>query len=490
MSGENLPCRDEGLEPSGSGKRKRTKDLYDNPLGLNKETGGILKDTLEITERRQETDRAIGEAAKQADRPIPVDSNPDVPVPKPRSVPSIQTESGQSMPSGNLFQYRTKTRDTGQSEKEKRAKDYEDSLLMTGANEGYTVPPVGTSKEKSESYPDEKQKLRETAANEGFTIREDLRWLPDESKRRIEKTVAFLDKFLGGNEQQKRFVNGIPAKGEGYQSVMGTYLESKNQSDNATQEDWKNSVHNLNKSSIGQGTMDIYHSGAAGGFDFGNGVLRGIQMIEPVVKKHYEMPWNPFCYTDPTTGIEYQFDPAGYRLYQYRQYFREQAKQHEKARSEDFKKTGISNPGYLGVKEAGTVAQNLATLLVTGWVLEQLGVVGDLGTLALGALNGKGQSYDDHMDRYMKKSEEGMSENEVYRAMRKDGLSDRQARFAIGDRHARMNSDAAAVAGVVKAYVASRIAKATRDGSEGGITKGLQDMTLNHGLDLLMDKTR
>ena len=92
------------------------------------------------------------------------------------------------------------------------------------------------------------------------------------------------------------------------------------------------------------------------------------------------------------------------------------------------------------------------------------------------------------MDEVMKKSEEDMWKNGAYREMRKAGRTDHQARFSIGTKHARMESDAAAIFGAIKAVLTAGIRKATRDGSEGAVTKGMQDMSLDHGIDFFMDK--
>ena len=57
------------------------------------------------------------------------------------------------------------------------------------------------------------------------------------------------------------------------------------------------------------------------------------------------------------------------------------------------------------------------------------------------------------MDEAMKKSEEDMWKNGAYREMRKAGRTDHQARFSPGTKHARMESDAAALFGAIKAVL-------------------------------------
>ena len=144
-----------------------------------------------------------------------------------------------------------------------------------------------------------------------------------------------------------------------------------------------------------------------------------------------------------------------YGLYHFRQYFRDESKNHENARSQDFNEAGLAKPDYLGVKAAGKGAQDILALLGTGWVIKNLGPAGIMGELTLGALNGKGKKYDEHMDEIMKKSEDDMWKNGAYREMRKAGRTDHQARFAIGNKHARMESDAAALFGAIEVFSVS-----------------------------------
>ena len=126
-------------------------------------------------------------------------------------------------------------------------------------------------------------------------------------------------------------------------------------------------------------------------------------------------------------------------------------------------------------------------LLGTGWVIKNLGPAGIMGELTLGALNGKGKKYDEHMDEVMKKSEDDMWKNGAYREMRKAGRTDHQARFAIGNKHARMESDAAALFGAFKALLVAGMGRMVRDGSEGGVTRIGQDLFLQEGSDSAVD---
>ena len=476
---------------TGDGKRKRKKELDNNPLGLSGETSGIIRDTQETIRQSQETDNAIGEAARQASKPLPPANIPDVPDIQPRlraEIPSVQIDPDRQNRSGNLFGYGTKTVDTRPADGEKKERNYGDSLKIDGANEGYTLPPVQPSTGNIESYPGEKEKLAEHSANEGFTIREDTSAVAADSKKRIEENAAFLERLWKGNEKEQRFANGLPAPGEEQQSILGMYMDAKNKSDNAMQGDFAQSVKDRDKAEFSQELRDMYHSGMAGGYDVGNGIVRGIQMVEPFAKKHYQYPWksNP-RYTDPETKIEYEFDPMEYGLYRFRQQFRDESKNHENARSKDFDQASLSNPGYLGVKAAGKGAQDILALLGTAWVIKNLGPAGIVGELALGGLNGKGKQYDDHMDESMKKSEEDMWKNGAYREMREAGRTDHEARFAIGSRHARMDSDAGALFGAFKAMLVAGAGRMVRDGSEGTATKLIQDYSAGKVIDELLD---
>lgn len=71
------------------------------------------------------------------------------------------------------------------------------------------------------------------------------------------------------------------------------------------------------------------------------------------------------------------------------------------------------------------------------------------------------------MEETLKKSEDELWKNGAYRDMRQDGLTDRQARFAIGNRHARMESDATALFGAMKEFFMAGVGKVMRDESHG-----------------------
>ena len=80
-----------------------------------------------------------------------------------------------------------------------------------------------------------------------------------------------------------------------------------------------------------------------------------------------------------------------------------------------------------------------------------------------------------------------MWKNGAYREMRKAGRTDHQVRFAIGNKHARMESDAAALFGAFKALLVAGMGRMVRDGSEGPVTKGVQDYSAGKIIDELLD---
>ena len=264
---------DEGLfyDGTGDGRRKRKKDPYENPLGLSGETSGIIRNTEDITRQSRETDNAMGEAAKRIARPVPVVNIPDpVITPEPQTkIPPEQPHTDSQNRSDSLFKYGTKSFDTRPAETGKREKNDDDSLSITGGNEGYTVPPIKPSTGNSESYPGEKETLAEHSGNEGFTIGNKSR-TDEESEKRVEETAAFLERFFKGNEKEQRYANCLPAPGEEHKSILGMYTDAKSKSDHAMQGDWGKTVRNLNGSSFGQGVMDVYHGGARGMYELGN----------------------------------------------------------------------------------------------------------------------------------------------------------------------------------------------------------------------------
>ena len=99
---------------TGNGRRKRKKDPYQNPLGLSGETPGIIRDTEETLHQSRETDNAIGEAARQTNKPVPAVKIPDPVIPpRPQTeIPPEQTHTDGQNRSGNTFGYGTKSVDT------------------------------------------------------------------------------------------------------------------------------------------------------------------------------------------------------------------------------------------------------------------------------------------------------------------------------------------------------------------------------------------
>lgn len=69
-------------------------------------------------------------------------------------------------------------------------------------------------------------------------------------------------------------------------------------------------------------------------------------------------------------------------------------------------------------------------------------------------------------------------------------MTDHQSRFSPGTKHARMESDAAALFGAFKAMLVAAGGRLVRDGTEGRGTRTLQDTFLDHGIDFFMDKLK
>ena len=145
-------------------------------------------------------------------------------------------------------------------------------------------------------------------------------------------------------------------------------------------------------------------------------------MVEPYVKRHYKYPLNIPTYTDPDTRTEYQYDSTGHALYKARKHFMDWSRQHDGARSQDFRDASITDPGYLGVKGAGKGIHDVGGILLSTYILGKMGTGGDAAAIALAALDSKGKSYDDHLKPYMEKSEEEMWKSPVYQEMRQQGF--------------------------------------------------------------------
>lgn len=489
---------DEGMFNDGTDDRrqKRKKDPYDNPLGFSGETPGIIADTQDITRQSQETDNAIGRAATQQNKPLSPVTIPAVLDVKPQTrvtVEPVQTDTGKPALSGNLFNDRTGTVDLHPTEGEKREKNYEDSLTITGGNEGYAIPPVQTSKGSSESYPGEKEKLAEHSANDGFTIRDDTSELAAESKRRIEENAAFIGRFLKGNEEQKRFANGIPAPEEAYQSILGMAMDAKNRSDNAMQEDWAQSIKDRDKSEFGQGLRDIYHSSMAGGYEVGNEAATTLDLMEDAksINNFMFMPAPYVLFDNQFNGRNYIRDVGGYSGYKLKKYFREKAKSHLDLRSQDNENASLDNPGYLSVKGAGEFMRELPHALAGAGLAAR--VKGGTAALIIGGVEGGMAAYtkriDTEMDRLMAKPEAEMLDNPDYVRIRKVITEPEEARYIMAKEYARQGVLGDIFKGALKGMAGTAIGNVTRNGTEGLIFRTIQDVFGGMTSDIFVDGT-
>ena len=486
----------EGLFYDGTGdiKRKRKKNPYENPLGLSDETPGMIRDTEDITRQSKETDNAIGEAAKRIARPVPVVKIPDpVILPQPQTeIPPEQTHTDRQNRSGNTFGYGTKSVDIRPTEGEKREKSYEDSLKIDGGNEGYTLPPIQPSTKNAESYPGEKEKLAEHSANEGFTIGNKSS-AQEEYERRVEETTAFLERFFKGNEKEERFANGLPAPGEEHKSMLGMYMGAKSKSDNAMQGDWGKTVRNLNGSSFGQGVMDVYHGGARGMYELGNEgltILGEMNKPEPFVLFPY--PTTPYALLD---RLQQNFPEdkkldSRYELYKMKKNLRAGAEEHRQAQSDDYKDAGwTANQGYLGVKGAGEFARDLPAILMAGNILRSAGkgwtalysaIEGGVGELT--------EHYDKEVDKYMKMPQQEMARYPEYVQAKREGKSEEQARFRAADPRAKRGALISLFTGVIKGMMKHGVNHLTGSGTDGILTRFVQDFLGGRGVDEVFEK--
>ena len=474
---------------TAGGRAKRKKDRYGNPLGLPDETPGPIGDTEEILRRSREADNAIGEAARLASKPLPPVNIPEIADIKPQTeIPPGQTDPDRQNHPENLFGYGTKSVDTRSTEGERRERDYENSLSITGANEGYTLPPVRFSLDINESYPVEKEKLAEHSANDGFTIREDTSELAAESKRRIEENAAFIERFMKGNEAQQRFANGIPAPGEAHQSILGMYMGAKSKSDHAMQGDWGETVRNLNGSSFGQGVMDVYHGGARGIYELGN---EGLTILGEVNKsKHFvpfPYPTTPYALLDrlQQNFPEDQKLDSRYELYKMKKNLRAGAEEHRQAQSGDYKDAGfMDNQGYLGVKGAGEFARDLPAILMAGKILMSAGKKWTgLYSALEGGVGELTDHYDKEVDKYMKMPQQEMERYPEYVQAKREGKSEEQARFRAADPRAKRGALISLFTGVIKGMMKYGVNHLTGSGSDGILTRFVQDFLGGRGVD-------
>ena len=475
---------DEGMfnDGSGDGRKKRKKDPYENPLGLSGEPPGILRDNEDTLRESQERDNAIGEAARQLDKPAPAVNLPDVPDIKPplRSIiDPIQTDTDSQNRSGSRFKYGTKAYDTRPTEEAKREKNVEDSLKIDGGNEGYTLPPIKPSTGSGESYPGEKEKLQEHSANEGFTIPNKSR-ADEESGRWLEETTAFIERFMKGNEKEQRFANGLPAPGENHRSILGMYVDSRNRSDNAAQGDWAQSIKDRNKAEFSQEWKDIYHSGMAGGYELGNEAATTLDLLEDTnkINRFMFIPAPYSLFENQFNGRNYIRDLGGYSGYKLKKYFREKAKGHLDLRSQDNDNASLDNPGYLSIKGAGEFMRELPHTLAGNALAAR--VRGGTAALIISGVEGGmaacTKRIDTEMDRLMAKPEPEMLDNPDYVRIRKEVADPEEARYIMAKEYARQGVLGDIFKGALKGMLGTGISNVTRNGTEGLILRTIQDV--------------
>ena len=482
--------------PESTNSKKTKKDRYDNPLGFTEQPYGINREAEDILRQSRETDRVIGETAKQLRRAEPIPEVAPVkalPVPGFPADPQTEGNGNDTSRHGNRFQYKTKAYNTGDiNEMEKRASDYEESLKIDSGNEGYTLPPVQPST-KSESYPDENRKLQENAANEGFTIRnsEEYRQAQIESEQNIKSMTEFFGKFFHGNERENRFANGLPAEGEGHYSILGNYRNLKNKTDNLTQEDWEKSISNLYKSPVGQATMDIYHSGAAGGYELGNEAITAVDLMNDAKKNGFMFLPAPYTlFENHLNGMNYTRDVTGYSGYKIKKYFRDKLREHLDARSEDNTNASLNNPGYLSVKGAGTFIREFPHALAGAAMASR--VKGGTAAVILsgteGAMAAVTERIDKEMERLIAKPEEEMLQNPDYVRIRKKISDPEEARYIMAKEYSRKGILGDIFKGALKGILGGKITDITRNGTEGLIFRLFQDVWGGKSADLIIDK--
>lgn len=480
---------------TGNGRRKRKKDPYENPSGLSGETSGIIRDTADIMRRSRETDAATGSAAAEADKPVPAVKIPDSvfkPLPQKGILPAL-TGTDRQNHSGTRFGYGTKTFDTRPAEREKQEENDEDSLSISGANEGFSVPPVQPSKGNVESYTGEKEKLAGHAANEGFTIREDTSAVAADSKRRIEETAAFIERFMKGNEKERRFANGMPAPGEEHKSILGMFVDAKNKSDNAMQADWAQSIRDREKPEFSQELRDLYHSGMAGGYELGNEVATTLDLMEDARKINNAMflPAPYSLFENRFNGRNYIRDLTGYSGFKLKKYFREKAKGHLDSISRDNENAIPGNAGDLYARGAEAFLRELPHTLA-GTALASR-VKGGTAAVIISGVEGGMAAYtkriDEEMDRLNAKPEREMMNDPDYVHIKKRVGDPEEARYIMAKEYAKEGVLGQIFKGALKGMAGTAITNVTRNGTEGLILRTIQDVVSGNLSDNLIDGT-
>ena len=91
------------------------------------------------------------------------------------------------------------------------------------------------------------------------------------------------------------------------------------------------------------------------------------------------------------------------------------------------------------------------------------------------------------MDKWMGKPEKEMMAYPEYVEAKRQGRSEEEARFRVGDPRVKKGSLISLLTGAVKGVLTHGIGKVTRDGKEGVLTKFLQDHTSSRGANGFID---
>ncbi|EEO27951.2 hypothetical protein [Oxalobacter paraformigenes] len=135
--------------------------------------------------------------------------------------------------------------------------------------------------------------------------------------------------------------------------------------------------------------------------------------------------------------------------------------------------------------------EDLATTLVTLYLTRQAGLENATAvSMAISAVSDYSSGYDRTVVEWMDKPQDEIGQNRVYRELRRQGIPDHQARFIIGHTLGEKQAKRSALAGALRAYVASRVAGMVRTGEEGAVTKEAQDKILHIFIDSGRDFVR
>ncbi len=376
---------------------------------------------------------------------------------------------------------------TGTSSRLRSQGDTPDYAPAAG-NEGFHLPAEIHPGLVSPDSPGQQERTRQETArlqhslgNEGFTLSPDIPRQAARFRAAMEATGRQAGAMLSGQERETRFAYGMPAEGESTQSAWGTYMNAKRKSDTATHDDEARYLNRLAGSGYGTGITDLSHSLIAGGYDAGSKALT----FDQLTKESLSYWLKTHRYTDPESRIAYHDDPVAYLYYPYRRYLYEKKQGEKAARSEVYKNANLEkNPGYLPVKVAGTLMEDLVTTLGALYITSQAGPESATAvSMAMGAISDYSSGYDKTVAEWMDKPQNEIEQNRVYRELRRQGITDTRARFIIGHTLGEKQAQICALAGALRAYAASFLGKMTRTGEEGGMLKFWQDTSLDFGMD-------